>query len=170
MKTNQGVDWPFGNKQIHHRIQRGGLISAVTESFHPSTPHDYAIFLEDDIEVSPAFYAWSKHLLLRYRYSSDAAHPITLDANTRPTTSLAGISLYTPRIEEVRGEQADAGRERRNAAWLPSHMMFTPPRPEAGGAWGETSPGMKSRGAHSFGEACAAAAGGVASPGNRHVS
>lgn len=96
------MDWPFGDKQIHHRIQRGGLISAVTESFHPSTPHDYAIFLEDDIEVSPAFYAWSKHLLLRYRYSSDAAHPITLNANTMPTTSLAGISLYTPRIEEVR--------------------------------------------------------------------
>ncbi|CAM9254093.1 unnamed protein product, partial [Scytosiphon promiscuus] len=101
-----GVDWPFGPKQIHHRIQRGGLISAVTESFHPSTPHDYAIFLEDDIEVSPAFYAWSKHLLLRYRYSSDAAHPITLDANTRPTTSLAGISLYTPRIEEVTAQRA----------------------------------------------------------------
>lgn len=55
-----------------------------------------------DLQVSPAFYAWSKHLLLRYRYSSDAAHPITLDANTMPTTSLAGISLYTPRIEEVR--------------------------------------------------------------------
>ncbi len=52
-------------------------------------------------QVSPAFYAWSKHLLLRYRYSSDAAHPVTLDANTMPTTSLAGISLYTPRIEEV---------------------------------------------------------------------
>lgn len=100
--NSQGVDWPFGDKQIHHRIQRGGLISAVTESFHPSTPHDYAIFLEDDIEVSPAFYAWSKHLLLRYRYSSDAAHPVTLNANTMPTTSLAGISLYTPRIEEVR--------------------------------------------------------------------
>ncbi|CAB1115055.1 unnamed protein product [Ectocarpus sp. CCAP 1310/34] len=101
-----GVDWPFGDKQIHHRIQRGGLISAVTESFHPSTPHDYAIFLEDDIEVSPAFYAWSKHLLLRYRYSSDAAHPVTLNANTMPTTSLAGISLYTPRIEEVTAQRA----------------------------------------------------------------
>lgn len=48
----QSVDWPFGNKQIHHRVQRGGLISAVTESFHPSTPHDYAVFLEDDIEVT----------------------------------------------------------------------------------------------------------------------
>lgn len=53
-------------------------------------------------QVSPAFYAWSKHLLLRYRYSSEAAHPISLNANTMPTTSLAGISLYTPRIEEVR--------------------------------------------------------------------
>ncbi|CAN0373360.1 unnamed protein product, partial [Discosporangium mesarthrocarpum] len=43
--------WPFGNKLIHHRIQRGGLISAVTESFHPGDAHQYPIFLEDDIEV-----------------------------------------------------------------------------------------------------------------------
>lgn len=58
------------------------------------------------VQVSPAFYAWSKHLLLKYRYSSDAAHPITLDGNTMPTTSLAGISLYTPRIEEVTAQRA----------------------------------------------------------------
>lgn len=40
-----------GPKTLHHRIQRGGLISAVTESFHPSDVHSYAVFLEDDIEV-----------------------------------------------------------------------------------------------------------------------
>lgn len=101
-----GLEWLHGPKTIHHRVRRGGLISAVTESFHPADPHHYAIFLEDDIEVSPAFYAWAKHLLLRYRYSSEAAHPDTLNGNTVPTTSLAGISLYTPRIEEVTSQRA----------------------------------------------------------------
>ncbi|CAN0284187.1 unnamed protein product, partial [Laminaria digitata] len=47
----QSVEWPHGAKKLHHRIQRGGVISAVTESFHPSDAHSYAVFLEDDIEV-----------------------------------------------------------------------------------------------------------------------
>ncbi|CAN0488181.1 unnamed protein product, partial [Laminaria digitata] len=51
MEYLMGVDWPHGMKSVHHRIQRGGLISAVTESFHPASPHNYAVFLEDDIEV-----------------------------------------------------------------------------------------------------------------------
>lgn len=52
----QAVDWPHGMKSVHHRIQRGGLISAVTESFHPASPHNYAVFLEDDIEVRASLY------------------------------------------------------------------------------------------------------------------
>eukprot|EP00904_Undaria_pinnatifida_P003778 jgi/Undpi1/13400/HiC_scaffold_8.g03059.m1 len=85
------VDWAHGAKTVHHRIQRGGLISAVTESFHPSDVHSYAVFLEDDIE----------NVLLQYRYVSKNAYPDYLDEDTIPTTPLAGISLYTPRIEEV---------------------------------------------------------------------
>ncbi|CAN0412629.1 unnamed protein product, partial [Discosporangium mesarthrocarpum] len=49
-------------------------------------------------QVSPGFYAWTKHLLLRYRYDEDSSHPSSLYTDTMPTTPLAGISLYTPRI------------------------------------------------------------------------
>ncbi|CAN0540819.1 unnamed protein product, partial [Scytosiphon promiscuus] len=54
------------------------------------------------IQVSRGVYAWAKNVLLQYRYGSDSDHPDSLDENTMPTTPLAGISLYTPRIEEVR--------------------------------------------------------------------
>ncbi|CAN0183308.1 unnamed protein product, partial [Phaeothamnion confervicola] len=60
--------WPHGPKEIHRRVRRGGLIAAVTESFHPATPHQYAVLLEEDVEVSPLYYSWVKHALLRYRY------------------------------------------------------------------------------------------------------
>lgn len=51
-QTYQELEWPFGPKQIHHhRIQAGGPVSTAKESYRPSTPHDYVVFFEDDIEV-----------------------------------------------------------------------------------------------------------------------
>lgn len=43
-------------------------MTAVTESWFPAGNHTYGIILEDDIQVSPHFYAWTKMALLRYRY------------------------------------------------------------------------------------------------------
>lgn len=48
---SQGVEWPHGPRKVHHVIRSGVLTSAVTDSFHPADPHNYAIFLEDDVEV-----------------------------------------------------------------------------------------------------------------------
>ena len=42
-------------------------MTAVTESWFPAGNHTYGIILEDDIQVSPHFYAWTKIALLRYR-------------------------------------------------------------------------------------------------------
>jgi hypothetical protein len=60
-----------GNLYIHHRIVHGGLLPAVVESWFPNDPlHDYGLLLEDDVEVSPLFYAWVKMCLLKYRYAA----------------------------------------------------------------------------------------------------
>lgn len=57
------------NLYIHHRIVHGGLLPAVVESWFPKDPlHDYGLLLEDDVEVSPLFYAWVKMCILKYRY------------------------------------------------------------------------------------------------------
>jgi hypothetical protein len=56
------------------------------ESWYPSKDHEYAILLDDRIELSPSFYIWMKQSLLKYRY------------NRNKNSHLFGISLYSPRI------------------------------------------------------------------------
>jgi len=82
--------WPHGPKTVHVRVEKGGLVSAVAESWYPSSPEDHGIILEDDIEVSPYFFVY----LLK-----------VLDAHyADPDPRLIGISLYTPRaVEHIAG-------------------------------------------------------------------
>ena len=60
-------EWTHGAVFVHHRVVAGGLLPAVVESWYPSSNNSYGILLEDDVEVSPLFYAWAKQALLRYR-------------------------------------------------------------------------------------------------------
>ncbi|KAI8974470.1 hypothetical protein BDB01DRAFT_728910 [Pilobolus umbonatus] len=83
--------WRQGQKMIRHRIRKGGLMPAIVESWYPSHNDEYAVLLEDDIEVSPLFYVWSKYAILKYRYGEDAdIHRL-----------MFGISLYAPRNLEL---------------------------------------------------------------------
>ena len=59
--------WKHGTVFVHHRVTHGGLLTAVVESWYPRTNDSYGLLLEDDVEVSPLFYAWLKLALLRYR-------------------------------------------------------------------------------------------------------
>lgn len=61
------LQWEHGVVFVHHRIAHGGLTTAVVESWYPRSNDSYGLLLEDDVEVSPLFYAWLKLGLLRYR-------------------------------------------------------------------------------------------------------
>jgi hypothetical protein len=63
----QDFSWSFGELHARHRIIHGGLLPAVVESWFPQDNHTYGVILEDDVEVSPLFYAWLKMALLHYR-------------------------------------------------------------------------------------------------------
>ncbi|CAG8567646.1 24739_t:CDS:2, partial [Racocetra persica] len=91
VKNSQIFNWPFGKKSIRYRIQQGGLINAVVESYNPTTNDDYAIILEDDIEVSPLYYIWAKYTVLKYRY----------DTNRNLTGRMLGVSLYNTKLNEI---------------------------------------------------------------------
>ncbi|KAL0073700.1 hypothetical protein J3Q64DRAFT_1745221 [Phycomyces blakesleeanus] len=80
--------WRQGSKTLRHRIQKGGLMPAIVESWYPNNNHNYAVLLEDDIEVSPLFYCWAKYTILKYRYEQSSPH-------------LYGISLYSPTTLEL---------------------------------------------------------------------
>lgn len=59
--------WRQGPLVVRHRVLLGGLLPAVVESWYPSSNDSYGLLLEDDVEVSPMFYAWVKMNILKYR-------------------------------------------------------------------------------------------------------
>lgn len=91
----RNLDWKHGPVHVRHRIMLGGLMPAIVESWYPSTDHTYGVFLEDDVEVSPLFYAWLKFSLLQYRYTA---------SGRALSKRLFGISLYQPKNVELRPE------------------------------------------------------------------
>lgn len=68
LKIARNFSWSPGSLFLHHRVIHGGLLPAVVESWYPQNNHTYGLLLEDDVELSPLFYAWIKMTLLRYRY------------------------------------------------------------------------------------------------------
>lgn len=88
----QSFEWNHGNKKIRHRIRKGGLMPAIVESWYPSDNNNYGVLLEDDIELSPYFYAWSKYNILKYRYSPNEKNAYQ---------HMYGVSLYSPRNLEL---------------------------------------------------------------------
>ncbi|KAI0675739.1 hypothetical protein C8Q78DRAFT_963889 [Trametes maxima] len=83
--------WEHGNIFQHHRVIHGGLLTAVVESWYPKGNDSYGLILEDDVELSPLFYAYAKLSLLRYRYGKPE--------NRSP--NLFGISLYQQKNLEL---------------------------------------------------------------------
>ena len=67
LRIVDGYEWLHGAKFIHRRVVQGGLLPAVVESWYPSSNDSYGLMLEDDVELSPLFYAWAKMSLLMYR-------------------------------------------------------------------------------------------------------
>ncbi|CAE6454639.1 unnamed protein product [Rhizoctonia solani] len=79
---------------VRHRIVYAGLMTAVVESWYPHGNHSYGVILEDDVELSPLFYAWIKFCVLRYRYGTPS----------KDASPLYGISLYQPKVTELHME------------------------------------------------------------------
>lgn len=92
-KLVQEFEFKHGEKKVRHRVRKGGLLPAIVESWYPSNDDNYGVLLEDDIELSPFFYSWSKYNILKYRYESERAH-----------NHIYGVSLYSPRNLELRPE------------------------------------------------------------------
>jgi hypothetical protein len=88
--------WEHGPLSVRHRVILGGLIPAIVESWYPASGDEYAVMLEDDVELSPMFYAWAKMAVLRYRYSHGRGSELA--------GRVFGISLYQPRNVELRPE------------------------------------------------------------------
>ncbi|KAI1319607.1 hypothetical protein EDD11_003600 [Mortierella claussenii] len=93
--------WDFGEKFMRHRVRRGGLMLAVVEAWYPEGNDEYAVLLEDDVEVSPLFYVWIKYNILKYRYSPDnflyqRMFGVSMYSQKFVETHLAGRAPFNP--------------------------------------------------------------------------
>ena len=81
-------DWKKGTKYVRHRIAATNKPPQFSEAWYPAHNDEYAIILNNDIELSRYFYTWTKYAILRYRYMEKPKH-------------LFGISLYAPKLIET---------------------------------------------------------------------
>ncbi|KAI9309670.1 hypothetical protein BJ944DRAFT_235908 [Cunninghamella echinulata] len=87
------IQWMHGDKKIRHRIVKMNRMPIFVESWYPQSNDDYAILLNDNIELSDMYYIWAKRSLLHYRYNY-----LNSDNDQTLSKSVMGISLYTPAL------------------------------------------------------------------------
>ncbi|GAA98239.1 glycosyltransferase family 64 protein [Mixia osmundae IAM 14324] len=81
---------PWANVTLQRVASRLGLKQQVLTSWRPTSNNEYAIMIEDDIEVSPYFLQYAQKMILAYAHSQD-----------RGDHRLFGISLYNLRYNEA---------------------------------------------------------------------
>ncbi|KAI9357176.1 hypothetical protein BD770DRAFT_345109 [Pilaira anomala] len=85
-------NWKFGPKSVRHRIAQASQSHLFVESWYPASNHEYALILNNEIELSVYYYSWLKYTVLKYRY---------LEPENTTTKDMFGISLYTPPLIET---------------------------------------------------------------------
>ncbi|KAI8982091.1 hypothetical protein BDF20DRAFT_864915 [Mycotypha africana] len=90
--VRQYLSQKTNKKQLRHRIAAAPKNSIFVESWYPSSNHEYAILLNNELELSKFYYIWAKYTILSTRYSSK---------NTHRNHRLFGISLYSPELLET---------------------------------------------------------------------
>ncbi|KAL3931749.1 MAG: hypothetical protein SGPRY_000993 [Prymnesium sp.] len=108
----RSVEWVQGEKTVvsYHDLGLSlGIRGMWTRAVQSLRPNEHVLPLEDDIEVSPLYYWW---LLRAAREYGDLNDPQLIKARR-----LVGISLYTPRLNEISYPQTK---------WLPSQATSSP--------------------------------------------
>lgn len=82
-----GFDWKFGEKVVHYRTGNVGLQAQWLEAWWPSSDHEFAFVVEDDLEVSPLYYEFVKALIMNFYYNASNHSP-----------SIFGVSLQRARF------------------------------------------------------------------------
>lgn len=108
MRLIDSFNWNHGAITVYHRIIHGGLLPAIVESWYPHANDTYALLLEDDVELSPLFYAWAKMSILRYRCENNSCYDPTAERSLirygdhkNQSPLLFGISLYQQKNVEL---------------------------------------------------------------------
>lgn len=92
LHTCQTVDWKQGTKTIHKRATNAGLYEQWIYTWNiTEETTEFAVILEDDLEVSPAFYQWLR--VARAAYAQDAdVGAFTLQRSTLRPKQIKGVA------------------------------------------------------------------------------
>jgi hypothetical protein len=86
------VSWAHGRLTVRYSPLQRGLRATILNSWYPTSLDEMAVFLEDDVEVSPLFLRWLLPSVGRYYYGFDGL------LRDNP---LVGIALYSPIHSQV---------------------------------------------------------------------
>jgi hypothetical protein len=86
------LNWPHGSLKVKKRNMKAGLEVAIIESWKADDDRELGLMFEDDIEVSPQYF---DYILLALKNTLD------IKASARERDAIVGISLNTPRFNEV---------------------------------------------------------------------
>jgi len=111
--------WPHGALSVSYSQVARGLRGSITRAWSPASLNEFAIFLEDDIEVSRFFLHWAVPAIRHYYYGAHS----TLRDNT-----IVGVSLYSPKWSAVHDTPfAAPDTEEAQAAGTPRAYLFQQP-------------------------------------------
>ncbi|KAJ3212177.1 hypothetical protein HDU83_001188 [Entophlyctis luteolus] len=85
--------WNFGEKKIVESPEKMGILKMMIHSWMPKTDSSLAIFLEDDVQVSPLYFQYAKWCSKWFIFQASD--------RTKTQPQVAGCSLYTPRLDEI---------------------------------------------------------------------
>ncbi|KAL0728238.1 hypothetical protein Bca4012_024331 [Brassica carinata] len=68
-------EWRFGDKLVHYRTENAGLQGQWLEAWWPSSDHEFAFVVEDDLEVSPLYYEFLEGVIRSYYYDANGYNP-----------------------------------------------------------------------------------------------
>ena len=63
------IVWSHGQRRLHYRSQNVGIQPQWLEAWWPESVNDFSLVVEDDMELSPLFYRYFRHLVSHYYYN-----------------------------------------------------------------------------------------------------
>ncbi|KAI0559423.1 Nucleotide-diphospho-sugar transferase [Gracilaria domingensis] len=100
LQASREIDWKYGTKIIHKRAVNAGLYQQWIYTWNiTEETTEFAVILEDDLEVSPAFYQWLR--VARAAYAQDAdVGAFTLQRPTLRPKQIKGVASGPLKIPE----------------------------------------------------------------------
>lgn len=101
-------EWRYGEKLVHYRTGNAGLQGQWLEAWWPSSDHEFAFVVEDDLEVSPLYYGFLERVIRDYYYDASNFNPYIYGASLQRqwlvpgTIFLSVIQQLTLQRQEVR--------------------------------------------------------------------